>query len=192
MKTKISLIIAIVQALVTVCFSQHLYGTHTNDPVGYFRGVYEMSLVQKLLKLEADLNNDGRLDVLLGHIDNDPDSGVTPDDEIGWWVFIAQASGGYVLAGQKGEEGTVVDSVPTFKKDQYKIGLIPEINKHGLLHLSCGRGGQAKCQLKAIVIDGDAWKEIPIGEPVNAEENYEQLAERFTTPPTPAVQELNP
>jgi hypothetical protein len=192
MKINITLLIAIMHALVTTCFSQSLHGTHTNDPVGYFRSVYEMSIVQKLLKLEADLNNDGRLDVLLGHIDNDPDSGLTPDDEIGWWVFIAQASGGYVLAGQKGEDGTVVDSVPSFKRDQYKIGLIPELNKFGLLYLSCGRGGQAKCQLKAIVIDGDAWKGIAIGEPVNAEQNYDRLAERFTDPPTPAVQELNP
>lgn len=192
MKTKIISIVAITQALVTVCFSQHLYGTNTNDPVGYFRSVYEISIVQKLLKLEIDLNNDGRMDLLLGHIDNDPNSGVTPDDEIGWWVFIAQASGSYVLAGQKVEDGTVVDSVPTFKKNQYKIGFIPEINGHGLLHLSCGRGGQAKCQLNAIVIDGNAWKEIPIGEPVNAELNYEQLAGRFTTPPTPVVMEINP
>lgn len=48
------------------------------------------------------------------------------------------------------------------------------------------------CVGPAIVIDGDAWKEIPIGEPVNAEKEYDKLAERFTVPPTPAVQELAP
>lgn len=192
MKIKTIINIIIVCGLSPICFAQNLHGTSTNDPVAYFRSVYEMSIVEKLLKLEVDLNNDGRVDVLLGHIDIDPDTGKTPNDEIGWWVFIARESGGYLLAGQKVDDGTVVDSVPSFTKTRYKVGFIPEINRHGLLHLSCGRGGQAKCQLKAIVIDGDAWKEIPIGEPVNAEQNYDQLAARFTTPPTPAIQEINP
>lgn len=46
------------------------------------------------------------------------------------------------------------------------------------------------CQLHAIVIEGDGFKNIPIGIPVNAEENYEKLAKRFTTPSLPAIVEL--
>jgi hypothetical protein len=82
--------------------------------------------------------------------------------------------------------------VAGFEKNRYWIGNIPEIGRLGLLHLVCGRGGQAKCQLHALVIEGDDFKDIPIGEPVDAETGYAQLAQRFTNPPTPAVQELNP
>lgn len=42
------------------------------------------------------------------------------------------------------------------------------------------------------MIEANGWKQIAIGQPVSAETNYEQLAERFATPPTPAVQELAP
>lgn len=193
MKTRLLLSVSLTLLLAPSSFGQSLFGTNTNDPVAHFRSVYEMSIVRKLLKLEADLNSDGRVDVLLGHIDQDPDTNqLTPDDEIGWWLYVAQAGGGYVLAGEKSDEGTVTDSVPSFKKNQYKIGMIPEIGRYSLLHLSCGRGGQAQCQLKAIVIEGDAFKEIPIGQSVSSEENYDQLAQRFSQNPTPPVQEFDP
>ena len=109
-------------------------------------------------------------------------------------ICISQSTSGgqYILAGEKTDTGINQNSGVGFKKDQYWVGLIPELNRYGLLYLSCGRGGQAKCQLKAIVIEGDAFKEIAIGQPVSAETNAEQLAQRFTNPPTPAVQELAP
>ena len=160
----------------------------TTDPVQNFRDTWDMEGVTRIFKLEADINNDGLSDIFLSTGKSDPPEA----DELGWQLYIAKTGGSYVIAPQKTDTGVNPSSIPGFKKEQYKIGFIPEINGHGLLHLSCGRGGQAKCQLKAIVIDGDAWKEILIGEPVNAEENYDQLAERFTDPPTPAVQELNP
>lgn len=163
------------------------WGETTSNPVNHLKGFYEMSNVTKILKLEVDINNDGISEIFLSPVQQD-DTG----DEASWLVYIGKPNGSYLLAGQRTATGIEPNSGVGFSSDQYKIGFIPEINGHGLLYLSCGRGGQAKCQLKAIVIDGDAWKEIPIGEPVNAEENYDQLAERFTDPPTPAVQELNP
>jgi hypothetical protein len=42
------------------------------------------------------------------------------------------------------------------------------------------------------VIDGDGWKEVAIGEAVNAEAHYAELAKRFASPPVPAVEELAP
>jgi hypothetical protein len=53
-------------------------------------------------------------------------------------------------------------------------------------------GGQAKCQLVAIVIEGDGWKKVPIGKPVSAESKYGELLQHFTNPPTPNIQEFTP
>jgi len=160
----------------------------TTDPIQNFKAGWDLEGVTKIFKLEADVNNDGLIDILLSTGKSDPPNG----DEFGWELYIAKVGGVYVIAPLKTETGFDPHSLLSFKKTRYKFGFIPEINGHGLLHLSCGRGGQAMCQLKAIVIDGDAWKEIPIGEPVNAEQNFDQLAERFTTPPTPAIQEISP
>lgn len=160
----------------------------TDNPEQYFRYHWDLEGATKIFKLAADINNDGLTDVFLATDKSDPPE----ESQTGWEFYIAKTGGQYVVAGQKTDTGINENTGVSFDKTQYKIGWIPEINGYGLLHLTCGRGGQAKCQLKAIVIDGDAWKEIPIGEPVNAEQNYDQLAERFTTPPTPAVQELNP
>ena len=173
--------------------AQALSGTSVADPVAHFRSVYEMSIVKKIYRLEVDLDNDGKKEILIGHKDEDPDTHqLTDEGEIGWWVYIAKPNGQYTLVGQKTDDGLVTDGAAGFSKNQYWVGLIPELNRYGLLHLSCGRGGQAKCQLKAIVLEGDAFKEIAIGQPVSAETNAEQLAQRFTNPPTPAVQELAP
>lgn len=147
-----------------------------------------MDGVTKIYKLEADINNDGLKEIFLSTGKSDP-----PDlHEFAWQLYIAKPGGQYVIAPLKTETGTNPTVIPGFRKDQYKIGLIPEVNRYGLLHLSRGRGGQALCQLKAIIIEGDAWKEIPIGKSVSAEANYDQLAQRFTNPPAPAVQELAP
>ena len=152
-----------------------------------------MSIVRKIFRLEVDLNNDGKKEILIGSIDEDPDTHqMTDEAEIGWWVYIAQANGQYKLAGQKSDNGHITDGGASFSKKQYWVGLIPELNRYGLLSLSCGRGGQAKCQLHALVIEGDAFKEIAIEQPVSAETNFEQLAQRFTIPPTPVVQEIAP
>lgn len=184
MRTNIlSILIAAIAAFATPVLAET-----TTDPVQNFKNEWDMEGVAKIYKVEADINNDGLSDIFLSTGKSDPPE----PDEMGWQLYIAKPGGNYVIAPQKTETGVNPSSIPSFKKNQYKIGFIAEINGYGLLHLSCGRGGQAKCQLKAIVIDGDSWKEIPIGEPVNAEQNYEQMAERFATPPTPAVQELNP
>ena len=162
--------------------------TNTTNPLQHFKNESDLEGVTKIYTLEVDINNDGLKEVFLSTGKHDP-----PEvDEFGWDVYIAKPGGQYVLAGEKTDTGINQNSGIGFKKDQYWIGLIPELNRFGLLYLSCGRGGQAKCQLHAIVIEGDAFKEIAIGQPVSAETNFEQLAQRFTIPPTPAVQELAP
>lgn len=163
----------------------------TADPVAYFRATYDFQSGDRIYKLELDLNNDGRKDILLSKTVHAED-GFDDVNDVPWEIFLLHADGHYASAGQKTDTGANYGVVASFRKDRYKIGFIPEINKYGLLHLECDRGRQAKCQLKAIVITGETWKEIPIGMPVDAEKNYQQLAERFANPPSPPVQELNP
>lgn len=102
------------------------------------------------------------------------------------------ANGGPATAYEKTVEGIDPNSLATFSVKKYKLGQIDEIGKFGLLTLQCGTGGQAKCQLHAIVIEGGGWKDIPIGDPVSAETGFDQLALRFPIPLTPAVEELTP
>lgn len=162
--------------------------TTTTNPLQHFKSEWDLEGVTKIYKLEVDINNDGLNEVFFSTGKSDP-----PDvDEFAWALYIAKPGGQYILAGEKTDTGVRQNAGVGFKKDQYWVGLIPELNRYGLLHLSCGRGGQAKCQLKAIVVEGVAFKKIEIGQPVSAETNAEQLAQRFTNPPTPAVQELVP
>lgn len=146
-----------------------------------------MSNIIKILRLETDINNDGFNEIFLSPIQSDNNQ-----DEENWLVYIGVSNGMFRLAGMHTNEGNVPNRGISFKKNQYKIGLIPEINKHGLLYLSSGRGGQALCQLHAIVIEGEGWKNVAIGQLVTVETHYEELAQRFPNPPVPAVQELAP
>jgi hypothetical protein len=172
-------------ALTTGCLRAQ---TTITNPLQHFKSESDLEGVTKIYKLEVDINNDGIKEVFLSTGKSDP-----PDvDEFLWDLYIAKPGGQYVLADEKTNTGVRQNACVGFKKDQYWVGLIPELNRYGLLYLSCGRGGQAKCQLKAIVLEGDAFKEIEIGQPVSAETNAVQLAQRFTNPPTPAVQELAP
>lgn len=159
----------------------------TTDPVAYLRANYDFEGVTKIYKLEADINNDGRKEVFLAPLEPEENG-----QELGWFLFIAKDNGKYLLAGETKHNGGAPNMLPGFSKKLYWIGNIPEIGRFGLLTLMVGTGGQAKCQLHAIVIEGDGWKDIPIGEPVNAETKYEELKSRFQIPPSPSLQELQP
>lgn len=162
--------------------------TPVTDPVADFRAGYDMSGVQKILKLQVDLNNDGRPDVLLAPVE--PEIGAQYP---AWYVYLAQADGTtYQVIGEKNDSGIDYTSLPSFNAKKYKIGQITELGKYGLLTLISGTGGNAECQLHAIVIEDGGWKDIAIGEPVNAEKEYATLAERFPDPLSPAIEELTP
>ena len=185
MKRFITIMVACVA---TFTFGTLCAQTIVTNPLQHFKAEWDLEGVTKIYKLEVDINNDGLKEIFLSTGKSDP-----PDvDDMGWALYVAKPGGRYVLAGEKTDTGVRDHAGVGFKKDQYWIGLIPELNRYGLLYLSCGRGGQAKCQLMAIVIEDDAFKEIAIAQPVSAETNAEQLAQRFANPPTPAVAELAP
>lgn len=186
-----NLLIHILVAVVALAKAAAQTKAFTADPVSYYRAKFDFQSGDRIYKLEVDLNNDGRKDILLSKTVHAED-GFDDENYVPWEIFILRSDGNYTSAGQKTNTGTNYGVVASFRKDRYWIGNIPEIGRFGLLHLVCGRGGQAKCQLHALLIEGDDFRDIPIGEPIDAEQNYDQLAKRFTGPPTPAVQELNP
>ena len=67
------------------------------------------------------------------------------------------------------------------------VGVIPEIGRYGILHLVCGTGGHAKCQYKAVLVQDNKLTEVPIGQPVNAEENFYTMWGRLKGPNVPIV-----
>lgn len=164
-------------------------GQTVTNPQQDFRNTWDMTGVTAIYTLQADLAHNGLTDVLIS-------TGTVGDaasaDDFGWQLYIAQPGGGYVIAGQKTATGINQNMCVNFKKDQYFIGYIPEVGTYGLLYLACGRGGQALCQLHAITIDANSFTDTPIGQPANAETNYDTLAKRFHSPPTPAVQTSSP
>lgn len=163
-------------------------GDVTTDPVAHLKSFYDMTGVTKIYRLVADINNDGLNEVLLSPLEPETDN----EADLGWLFYIGKPGGEYLLAGEKTDAGIRPNSLISFNKSLYLIGSIPEVGQHGLLTLVSGTGGQAECQLSAFLIEGDAFKEVPIGEPVSAEDNYDQLKQRFPQPPAPAAEELAP
>lgn len=103
----------------------------TADPLQHFRSQWDLEGLTKLYKLEVDINNDGLKEVFVATGKSDP-----PDvDDFGWQLYIAKAGGQYEVAGEKTDAGINPSSIPGFKRDQYWVGLIPELNRYGLLHL---------------------------------------------------------
>lgn len=162
----------------------------TANPLSYYSSVVGFRSGDKIFRLDVDINNDGRQDILLSKTVHAED-GFDDKNDVPWEIFLLRADGNYATIGKKTETGVNYGAVAGFPKNRYWIGHIPEINRYGVLYLICGRGEHAKCQLQAVVIEGEAFKEMPVGEPVDAETGYEQLLQRFATPPTPAIQELN-
>lgn len=177
-------LIAVISCSALVAGKVHAQSSVVN-PLHHFKSEWDLEGVAKIFQLEADLNNDGKKEIFLSTGKSDPPN----EDETGWSIYIAKEDGKFILANEKTDTGIRSNAGVSFKKSQYWIGLIPELNRYGLLYLSSGRGAQAKCQLMAIVIEGDAFKKIPVGQPVSVEANYEQLAQRFSNPPSPVVQE---
>ncbi|CAN5813037.1 hypothetical protein BH11VER1_BH11VER1_39980 [soil metagenome] len=163
----------------------------TADPVAYYRAEVDFQLGDKIYKMDVDLNNDGRSDIIISKTVHSED-GFGDTNNLPWEIFLLRADGTYASAGHKSDAGINYGVVASFRKSQYWIGIIPEIGRFGVLHMVSGQGDQAKCQLHALIIEGESFRDVLIGEALNAEANYEQLALRFPKPLKPPVQELTP
>ena len=158
------------------------------DPVQDFKARMDHTGFTNIYKLEVDINNDGLKEVFLS-FGPGPDA---PDaEEWGWEMYIAKPGGTYSLsAGEVTPAGVKDALVPGFSKTYYWIGMIPEINQYGLLHFVVDHGRQATCRLWALVINGNGFTDIPIGQPVSVKDNLSTLEARFPNPLVPAIQTI--
>lgn len=166
-----------------------------SNPASDFVSSWDHDSSDVLYKLDADINNDGHSDVFLTLTRNRNES----DAKVyNWQLYIGNANG-YAQAGEN-RNGVVDTTTPaSFRIDKYAVGYIPELQTNGLLTLclsipSRDDTKEQKAWLKAIVIEGGGFKELPVGQHVNVSDSaaYNQLLQRFPTPLTPAIQESAP
>lgn len=155
------------------------------DPVQHYLSDVFYEPGDQMYRLESDLNGDGLNEVFLtlSRYKSEESLG----EEFGWRLYIA-TSAGYVQAGQKVDSGHVdLTAAVGIRKDAYRIGIIPEVNSFGLLTISeccTTKVDRTTAQLVAIVLDGDSFKEIRIGEPT---EDAESLKKRFPRDLVPQI-----
>lgn len=141
-------------------------------------------------KLEADFNNDGKMDVAYtaASLHNDQALG----EFHGWDVYLG-VEGGFRLCPPKDADGLPrPEQMAIFRKDRYWLGIIPELNQFGLLTLHEGgvkQKGKLKAQLQALLFDADGVRTVDIGSPTT---DIESLKRRFPKVLTPAVQDVAP
>lgn len=140
--------------------------------------------------LEVDINGDGTNDLLV------TSTSCKDEDDIAsyeWIIYQGNSDGSYTrIDGTKAlysDETPTSESTVELTKGRYWVGLIPEINKHGLLFLVIGAGGHAKAQLVALLIEGNSFIESPVGAAVNAEESFSEMQKRFQGSGVPETHE---
>jgi len=127
---------------------------------------------EDVIWIDADINGDGWSDLLVTTGSNRSDEDAR---DFEWQIYSGNADGSYTRA-RNSDNG---QSLISMRLERCWIGQLPELKKHGLLHLVSGNGGQAKCQFKAVILAGGSFTEVPIGEPVSAEENFEIYNKRI-------------
>ena len=127
----------------------------------------------------SDVDGDGIVDLLVT-------SGGNREEEdtlnYAWYVYKGNADGTFTQVKTATGESSL-----SLWIGRCWMGVIPEIGRYGILHLVCGTGGHAKCQFKAVLLQGNVLTEVPIGKPVNAEENFDSMWGRFKGPNVPII-----
>ena len=154
-----------------------------SDPVQHFLANYETALGDELLKLEVDINGDGRNEVLLSlSKSNAYKSGCL-------WVVYIGVVGGYTEAKGVGVFGEVLDHTTVgFRPDAYYAGQITEIDGRGIA--AYVPGGKMEGTLKAITIDGDKVRETDLGNIAPQGANKTKYDRYFGQAPSAQIQKL--
>jgi hypothetical protein len=147
-----------------------------NSPNSILRQFAESETQQntEIIWVDTDINGDGINDLLVTTTNHKQED--DPRD-FEWAVYAGNTDGTYSRCTTS--LGQIQQLSLSMRLDRYWVGYIPEINRHGLLHLTCGTGGQAMCQFNALVLDKSTFTNLPIGTPVNAEENFEAYKQRI-------------
>lgn len=170
-------------ALAVFLFTTTAFADVINNPVQHFLATYETEPGDELLKLEVDINGDGRNEVLLslsksyayksGHL----------------WVVYIGVQGGYTEAKGIGETGEVLEHpMVSFRPDVYYVGQITEIHRRGIVSYVPGGGG--KGYLKAITINAGKVRETDLGEIAPQGADKAKYDRYFSKAPSVQIQKL--
>lgn len=148
----------------------------TNSKLKEFVSTMGLKDDEGVMWVVADINGDGNEDLLItSQSQNEAENG--DERDYNWAVYSGAADGRLTKA------TTLLDGIKqgsqTIRMDRYWVGYIPEIKNHGLLHLVSGMGGHAMCQLHALILTGETFTDVPIGEPVSAEDNFKIYDQRI-------------
>ena len=165
------------------------------DPASHFVRTEQHNDSDRFYKLEIDINNDGKKDILMTStqdvMEGDP-------NYFSWTLYLA-TDHGFAVAGEN-RKGFIDETGRFgFRMNNYYIGYIPEIKEYGLLVMDVSLPSRdervkQKATLRAIVIEGNGWVEHRIGNSVNVDDKaaYQALLRRFPNPPVPPIQEVKP
>jgi hypothetical protein len=104
------------------------------DPAASYRAEINSPNVIPLMKWEADLNGDGKKEVMLSRKD-EFDADIKAEETPGWIVYISNPTGFTESKGiqDKEDDSLGVGVVPAINLDACYVGLVEEIGKHGIV-----------------------------------------------------------
>lgn len=168
-------------------------GQSIADPLADFLARYHRDPGEKVYRLTCDIDHDGNMDVFLAYSSN-----IEEDGDCGWTLYL-QRGGAYINASALDENGDAdYSQSPVFNIHRYVIGMIPELGKWGLLTSEVSTGQNGGTQLRAVIVQGNAFQMVDVGSfspsmpTPTPSPGSTPTPSRFPSPPTPAIEELNP
>jgi hypothetical protein len=146
------------------------------DPVANFKTEYTIAAGDKILKLETDVNGDGKNEILLclkSELEKDKED----HEPVAWTFYIAGNTTPVTYAKSLGTESKPgelsVDDLPQIDHERCFVGQIAELGKRGIVTVRYNnpREGPSIGIIHAFTVEGDRLKRTELA--------------RFTVSPTP-------
>jgi hypothetical protein len=147
--------------ILAICFSASALMARADviDPVSDYKNTKSLTAADVLYKWGADVNGDGRLEVLLNlkeaFLEDKKDRQVPS-----WRVYIATANGTFSLVTGVDEGDGVIPSLPQIDPERVFVGQVAQLNKRGIVTLQSdvARTGVGVSCIYAYTIEGDHLK----------------------------------
>ena len=178
------------------CCDISISASSITDPVADFFS-FNVSNLKTVYVLQGRMGSSTNNTVMIGYISNDIDA--DPSAPM-WDVYSPQPDGSYNIVGKNTTNGADLGFNADFNKNEYNIGFIPEVNSYGLLYTTYDEKSAPYeiCQLHAIVVNSNSWSDVLVGSPINEITPQDEtslsnvISQRFSNPPSPAIQVLTP
>lgn len=132
------------------------------SPIHDFETGLTIRAGDKILRWEADLNGDGKTEVLLC-LKSDSNNAVQSKEAPAWTLYIAETTGNTFVKskGTEFETDTLsVDDMPLIDTDTCYVGQITQLGKRGIvtMQIKNPRSGESIATIHAYTIEGDHLK----------------------------------